>query len=178
MSRLSLVSFVALAAAGVFAAEPDKDKGKEKSKAETVRAKIKGEWQELAPDKLKKGHVGDHEGYSWQLFFPLTDYDTPTTARYTDWENEASQRVGELHLNADADPMWLDFAFKDAGRDRVRVGIVKFDGDHLRWVSGPEVDAGKWAKAKGKVAGRPTTFEDDKGKPAGYVLVPIKPKKK
>lgn len=178
MARALVVPFAVFAATVGFAAEPDKGKEKERPKAETVRAKIKGEWQEFAPDKVKKGQAGKHEVFSWQLYSPLADFDPPDCARYTDWENEAGQTVGELHLNADADPMWLDFKYQDAGRERVWMGIVKFDGDNLRWVrSSVGMDPDEWAKVKGKVDGRPTKFEDDKGQPLGYTLVPIKPKK-
>jgi hypothetical protein len=77
-------------------------------------------------------------------------------------------------LNADADPMWLDFRFKDGTGEFVWVGIVRFEGDHPRWVLDKQsLPVARWQAAKGKVAERPMKFVDDMKRPIGYRLEPF-----
>jgi hypothetical protein len=108
-------------------------------------------------------------GEDWTFYSPGKS-DPPNRTYLTDHDNESQQLVGTIHVNPDANPVWLDFKFLDAGRERVMVGIVKRDGARLHWVRNLWVDAQRWADAKGDVPGRATTFTDKDGKPIGYLL--------
>jgi hypothetical protein len=139
-----------------------------------VRAKLTGVWREISPELPREKQLDPNGGLTWDLFTRLQPDGPATAAFYTDWDNEAQQWVGEVVLNAKADPVWLDFKFKDAGRDVVWVGIVRFEGKNVRWVRSGTVPLGKYAAARGDVPERPKAFADSKGNPGGYVLEPIK----
>jgi hypothetical protein len=84
------------------------------------------------------------------------------------------QTDGVLVLNADVNPMWLDFRFKDGAGEFVSVGILRFEGDRPRWVLNKEyVPLARWEAAKGAVPERPTKFEDETRQPVGYQLEPF-----
>lgn len=172
--RATVVLVVILATTFVGWADPPA-----KPDAKAVLAKLKGEWREFeATVPPGKRSLAPAEGLEWWFLRPEKG-DPPTRSYLTDWDNEAGQTVGELILNADADPMWLDFKYHDAGREMVFLGIIKFEGDDLRWVRDwGTVPFAKWAEAKGNLAQRPKRFEDEKRTPLGYRLVRLKSEKK
>jgi hypothetical protein len=152
-----------------------------KPDAKAIRAKLKGNWREFeATIPLGKlPTLAPGEGLEWWFLRPLAKGDPPARTYLTDWDNEAGQTVGELILNADMDPMWLDFKHSDAGREMVFLGIVRFEGNNLRWVRNWKgVPVAKWAEARGKLADRPKAFEDDKKTPLGFRLIRLEPEKK
>jgi hypothetical protein len=149
-----------------------------KPTAVEMRAKLKGEWREFDARSPREKHLAPAAGMEWWLFKPRPSGGPQTVGYLTDWENEAGRTVGELILNVDAEPMWLDFKFTDAGREVVWLGIIRFEGDDLRWVRRLKpVDAKTWAEANGKLPERPTAFQDEKKQPLGYRLERIKNKK-
>lgn len=170
--RALLVVVVVLTPARVGRAVPPA-----KPDAKAILGKLKGEWREFeAAIPLKnRPALAPAEGLEWWFLRPGNG-DPPARSYLTDWENEAGQTVGELVLNPDADPMWLDFKYQDGGREYVWAGIIRFDGDDLRWVRSPKgVPVAEWAAARGEVATRPARFEDGAGRPLGYRLVRLKP---
>lgn len=159
-----------LACVAVSAAAP----GQPRPDETTVRAKLTGYWREISWELPRAKQLDPNGGMSWDLFARMEPKGPAAFGFYTDWDNEAQQWVGELVLNAKADPIWLDFRFKDAGRDKVCVGIIRFEGKNVRWVRSRGIDAKKWEAARGDVPERPRSFTDSKGNPVGYVLEPIK----
>ncbi|QDU20242.1 NHL repeat-containing protein [Urbifossiella limnaea] len=165
MRRLTLAAVFGFAA--VVSGQPRPDDA-------AVKAKLTGHWREISSELPREKQLDPNGGLTWDLFTRLTPAGPATAGFQTDWDNEAQQWVGELTLNAKADPMWLDFRFKDAGRDRVKVGIIRFEGKNARWVRTWGTDAVKYDAARGDVPERPRSFTDPKGNPIGYVLEPIK----
>ncbi len=139
-----------------------------------VRARLTGHWREISPELPREKQLDPNGGLTWDLFTRMEPKGPATFGFNTDWDNEAQQWVGELTLNAKADPMWLDFRFKDAGRDMVKVGIVRFEGNNVRWVRHWGIDARAYDAARGDVKDRYKSFTDPKGNLVGYVLEPIK----
>lgn len=173
--RLGLSSLAVLLAAFAVRAEPPA----KKVDAKAVRAKLAGDWREFDVRIPREKQLRELFGIEWGFFKPLGKDDPPNRAFLTDHDNESQQVVGEVVLNADADPMWLDFEFTDAGKEYVWVGIARFEGDDLRWVRGPGWVSGRaWAEAKGKVAARPSAFEDARKQPLDFRLEPLRPMKK
>src|SRR5688500_11393959 len=129
--RAALVLIVVLTTVMVGRADPPA-----KPNATTILGKLKGDWREFDATipRGKLPALAPGEGMEWWFLRPLAKGDPPARTYLTDWDNEAGQTVGELVLNADADPMWLDFKHSDAGREMVFLGIVWFEGDDVRWV--------------------------------------------
>jgi len=168
--RSSLAFLLVLLPAGVLlSADPP-------TKADAVRAKLAGFWGEYDARFPTEKQITSNGGIEWRLFEPLQAGDPPNRAYMVDHENESVGVIGELILNADADPMWLDFRYKEVAGEYVWVGIIRFEGDHLRWVRTGNVRAALWTEAKGKLAVRPTAFEDEQKRPVGYRLERYKPK--
>ena len=140
----------------------------------TVQARLKGEWREYDVRVPKEEQHRQSFGIQWTMFKPADPTAPPNQASMTDHDNESTQTHGVLLLNTAADPMWLDFRFPDGAGDFVQVGILRFEGQHARWVLNKEwVRVAEWESAKGKVKERPTAFEDDKQQPIGYRLEPF-----
>lgn len=166
--RIGLASLFVLAAAALAADPPGK------LDANAVRAKLKGEWREFDVRVPRDKQLRESFGIQWTMFKPADRTSPPDQAWFTDHDNESTQTEGVLILNADADPMWLDFRFKDVAGEFVWVGILRFEDNRPRWVLNKGwVRAADWEKAKGKVPNRPTKFEDDKKQPVGYRLEPF-----
>ncbi|MBP3953766.1 hypothetical protein J8F10_00425 [Gemmata sp. G18] len=142
--------------------------------AKTVRAKLKGDWREFDVRVPREKQLRASFGIQWTMYKPADRTVPQNQAWFTDHDNESTQTDGVLVLNADANPMWLDFRFKDGAGEYVWVGIIRFEDDRPRWVLNKEwVKLAKWETAKGKVPERPTRFEDDKKQPVGYRLEPF-----
>ena len=167
MARFTIAVLGCAAAAALAPGQPRPDDA-------AVRAKLTGDWREISPELPREKQLDPVGGMTWNLFTRLEPDGPATAGFYTDRDNEAQQWVGELVLNTRADPMWLDFKFQDAGRDMVKVGIIRFEGKNVRWVRRWGIDARKWEAAGGDVPERPKSFTDPKGNPVGYVLEPIK----
>lgn len=145
-----------------------------KSDPKAVRSKLRGEWREFDARVPRDKQLRESFGIQWTLLRPADHTSPPDQAWFTDHDNESTQTDGVLVLNADVDPMWLDFRFKDGAGEFVWVGILRFDGDHPRWVLNKEwVRAARWEAAKGRVPERPTAFEDEAKQPVGYRLEPF-----
>ncbi|VTR97656.1 unnamed protein product [Gemmata massiliana] len=167
--RIGLSLLLALVATAAVAANPPKDVD-----ALTVRAKLRGDWRELDVRVPRDQQLRASFGIQWTMYKPADRTSPPNQARFTDHDNESTQTDGVLVLNTDANPMWLDFRFKDGTGEYVWVGIFRFEGDQPRWVLNKEwVKLDTWEAAKGKVPKRPTRFEDDKKQPVGYRLEPF-----
>ncbi len=136
----------------------------------TAKLHLQGYWQEYDARRPTEKQITSNGGIEWRLFKSETLEDSPSRAYQIDHENESVGWLGDLYLNTDADPMWLDFKFKDAGREVVWLGVIRFEGDHLRWVRSGQVPAAKWVEAKGNLKDRPCAFEDEKKQPQGYRL--------
>jgi hypothetical protein len=141
---------------------------------EAMEKKLAGDWY-VRDAKAAKGKRPKDSTYNyWSLFQPpRTRPNWPkNTGVFTDNENESVQTYGTLILNADADPMWLDFRFRDMDTEYVWVGILRLDKDgDPHWVLNRKwTSLAAWEKAKGKVNGRPKAFEDEKKRPVGYRL--------
>jgi uncharacterized protein (TIGR03067 family) len=64
-------------------------------------------------------------------------------------------------VNARANPMWLDLRYPRG--ETVVLGICKLEGDRLIYVPGKHVKAEDYARAKGELPGRPSSFTPAKG---------------
>lgn len=167
--RITSSLLLVLAAAVAAAADPPG-----KVDANTVRAKLKGDWREFDVRVPRDKQLRESFGIQWTMYKPADRTSPPDQAWFTDHDNESTQTDGVLVLNADADPVWLDFRFKDGAGEFVWVGILRFEGDRPRWVLNKEwVNLAKWEAAKGKVPERPMRFEDDRRRPVGYRLEPF-----
>ena len=167
--RVGFTSLLVLITAAALAADPPR-----KVDAKAVREKLKGEWREFDVRVPRDKQLRESFGIQWTMFKPADKTSSPDQAWFTDHDNESTQTEGVLILNADADPMWLDFRFKDVAGEFVWVGILRFEGDRPRWaLKKGWVRAADWEKAKGKVPNRPTKFEDDQKRPVGYRLEPF-----
>lgn len=152
-------------------AEPPK-----KPDAAKIRDRLKGPWLEYNPNMPTEKQLTVNGGIEWNLYTPYAE-NLPANASYMiDHENESVGVYGEVLLNADVEPMWLDFKFKDAGREVIDLGIIRFEGDNLMWVRAARVDATKWVTNKGVFKDRATTFQNDKKELLGYRLE--RPKKR
>ena len=142
--------------------------------AKTVRARLQGEWREMDVRVPREQQFRESFGIQWTMFKPADRTSPPNQAWFTDHDNESTQTVGVLILNTDVSPMWLDFRFLDGAGEFVWVGIIRFEDGQPRWALNKEwVTLAKWEAAKGKVAERPTKFEDDGMRPIGYRLEPF-----
>ncbi len=167
--RIGLCFLLILAVTVAVLADPSK-----KTDATTVQAKLKGEWREFEVRVPRDKQLRESSGIQWTTFKPADRTSPPNQAWWTDHDNESTRTDGVLVLNTDANPMWLDFRFKDGAGEFVWVGILRFEDDQPRWVLNKEyVRVAKWEAAKGKVPERPTKFEDDKKQPVGYRLEPF-----
>jgi hypothetical protein len=167
--RIGLSLLVVLAATAAVAADPTR-----KTDAKAVQARFKGEWREFDVRVPRDQQLRKSFGIQWTMFKPADRSSPANQAWITDHDNESTQTDGVLVLNADAEPMWLDFQFKDGAGEFVWVWIVRFENDQPRWVLNKEwVKLSKWKAAKGKVPERPTRFEDDNKQPVGYRLEPF-----
>jgi len=141
---------------------------------QTVQAKLTGEWREYDVRATKEEQHRQSFGIQWSMFMPADAGSQPNQTSLTDHDNESTQTHGVLILNTAADPMWLDFRFPDGAGDFVQVGILRFEGEHPRWVLNKEwVRLDTYQAAQGKVKERPTAFVDDKKQPIGYRLEPF-----
>jgi uncharacterized protein (TIGR03067 family) len=167
--RIAFSWLSVFAATAAVAADPP-----EKMNAKAVQARLKGEWREFDVSVPRDKQLRESFGIQWTMFKPADRTSPPNQAWFTDHDNESTQTDGVLVLNTDANPMWLDFRFKDGAGEFVWVGIIRFEDDQPRWVLNKEyVPVARWESAKGKVRERPTKFEDDKKQPVGYRLEPF-----
>ncbi len=166
--RVVLSLLLILTATAVAADPPGK------GDAKTVQARLKGEWREFDVRVSRDRQLRERFGIQWTLFKPADRTSPANQAWWTDHDNESTQTDGVLVLNADVSPMWLDFRFKDGAGEFVWVGILRFEGDHPRWVLNKEyVPVARWESARGNVPERPRKFQDDTKQPVGYRLEPF-----
>jgi hypothetical protein len=164
-----MLSLLSLFAATAAAADTPR-----KVDAKAVQTKLKGEWREFDVRVPRDQQLRASFGIQWTMFKPADRTSPANQAWFTDHNNESTQTEGVLMLNADADPMWLDFRFKDGAGEFVWAGILRFEDDQPRWVLNKAwVKLAKWEAAKGKLSERPTKFEDNKKHPIGYRLEPF-----
>jgi hypothetical protein len=167
--RIGLSLLLALAATAAVAADPPGTVD-----AKSVQAKLKGEWREFDVRVPRDQQLRESFGIQWTMFKPADRTAPANQAWWTDHDNESTQTDGVLVLNADVNPMWLDFRFQDGAGEFVWVGIIRFEEGRPRWVLNKEsVPVARWEVAKGKVRERPTKFEDDQKQPVGYRLEPF-----
>jgi hypothetical protein len=167
--RFAFSVLMVFAMTAAMAAEP-----LAKLDVKTVQARLKGEWREFDVRIPREEQLRKSFGMQWTMFKPADPTSPPNQAVITDHDNESTQSDGVLLLNTDANPMWLDYRFKDGDREFVQVGILRFEHTQPRWVLNKEwVRVAEWEAAKGKVPERPTKFEDDEMQPVGYRLEPF-----
>lgn len=141
---------------------------------ESIKKKLMGDWYVLDANAPKEKIHKDSVYNVWSLFQPPpTRPNWPKdTGVFTDNVNESVQTYGKLILNVDVDPMWLDFRFRDMDTEYVQVGIIRLDKDgDPHWVLNQEwISLTVWEKAKGKVSGRPKSFENERKQSVGFRL--------
>ena len=142
--------------------------------AKAVQARLKGDWREFDVRVPREKQLYESFGFQWTMYQPADPTSPPNQAWWTDHDNESVQQDGVLLLNVAANPIWLDFCFKDDSGEYLQVGILRFEGEHPRWVLNKEwVRRDTWERAKGKVPERPTAFEGAQKRPSGYRLEPF-----
>ncbi len=158
--RLLLVGIGAAAALAV-SARGDLGDRREPSLAigdmeQLMRRRLRGTWAEWVGNDFRK-----EEDIWWDLLDPK--WATGDLALATYIQHESQQITYTVRLNVRQYPMWLDMFHYDNGRERVELGIFRFEGNRLILIEGETVDAAAWEKAKGNVPGRPWTFHPVKG---------------
>jgi hypothetical protein len=164
-----LFAFTTVAA---FAEPPAKPAARLDVKA--IEDKLRGDWREIDLAVPREKQLRERWGLQWTMFKPADPTSQKNQAWITDHDAESEQTDGVLHINADKNPIWLDWRFRDSTGDYVMVGILRFEKGEPHWVLNKDwIQVSEYDVKQGHVRQRPTKFVDDKGKPIGYMLEPF-----